>query len=355
MGIGRFAFTPLLPMMQADAGVTLAQGGWLASANYAGYLAGALWAALRPLPAGRAIRLGLAAIALTTLAMGVVQAFPAWLALRCASGVASAWVLVHVSGWALARLVPLGRPVLTGIVYAGVGSGVALAGACCAALLLVSAGSRTAWLVLGALAVLLSVPAWRAAHDAREPVQASGQGSRGAPWDIVACYAVSGFGYIVPATYLPVLAREALGGDASFTWAWPVFGLAAAGSTLAVAPVLAYLSHRRVWSLCHLLMAAGVIAPLVVPGLAGVLAAALCVGSTFVVSTMTGLQEGRRLAGTGALAPMTAAFSGGQVLGPLASNALLHAGATLYASLAVAGALLAATALYLYVTHPEPS
>ena len=48
MGIGRFAFTPLLPMMQADAGLTLAQGGWLASANYAGYLAGALWAAAQP-------------------------------------------------------------------------------------------------------------------------------------------------------------------------------------------------------------------------------------------------------------------------------------------------------------------
>jgi predicted MFS family arabinose efflux permease len=44
MGIGRFAFTPLLPMMQQDAGVSVAAGGWLASANYVGYLAGALWA-----------------------------------------------------------------------------------------------------------------------------------------------------------------------------------------------------------------------------------------------------------------------------------------------------------------------
>ena len=47
MGIGRFAFTPMLPMMQDDAGVSLAQGGYLASANYLGYLAGALWA-MRP-------------------------------------------------------------------------------------------------------------------------------------------------------------------------------------------------------------------------------------------------------------------------------------------------------------------
>src|SRR3546814_16415570 len=46
MGIGRFAFTPLLPMMQNDAGLALTQGGWLASANYLGYLIGALAAGM---------------------------------------------------------------------------------------------------------------------------------------------------------------------------------------------------------------------------------------------------------------------------------------------------------------------
>src|SRR5882672_935307 len=71
MGIVRFAFTPILPMMQADAGLSLAQGGWLASANYAGYLAGALWAAT--LRGDRAIRGGLLAIAATTVAMGFVH------------------------------------------------------------------------------------------------------------------------------------------------------------------------------------------------------------------------------------------------------------------------------------------
>ena len=77
MGIGRFAFTPLLPMMQADSGLTLAQGGYLAAANYIGYLVGALWA-MRPVQAAVAIRASLVAIAVTTLAMGVTHGMPAW-------------------------------------------------------------------------------------------------------------------------------------------------------------------------------------------------------------------------------------------------------------------------------------
>src|SRR5262245_888003 len=62
IGIGRFAFTPLLPMMQEDAGLSVADGGWLASANYAGYLLGALAAMAVSARAATAIRGGLLAI-----------------------------------------------------------------------------------------------------------------------------------------------------------------------------------------------------------------------------------------------------------------------------------------------------
>src|SRR5438067_11051698 len=96
MGIGRFAFTPLLPLMQDDAGLSLADGGYLAAANYVGYLVGALWAA-RPARAARAVHVSLVAIAMTTAAMGLVHVMAWWLVLRFAAGVASAWALVHVS------------------------------------------------------------------------------------------------------------------------------------------------------------------------------------------------------------------------------------------------------------------
>ena len=57
MGIGRFAFTPLLPLMQRDAGLSLADGSWLATANYVGYLAGAVVCIVAPPDASTLISL----------------------------------------------------------------------------------------------------------------------------------------------------------------------------------------------------------------------------------------------------------------------------------------------------------
>ena len=172
IGIGRFAFTPILPMMQEDAGVSMAMGGWLASANYVGYLAGALSVIWWRIGATTGIRAGLAAIGITTLAMGMEHHVAVWLALRALAGIASAWVLIYVSAWCLERLAALGRPALSNTVFAGVGTGIALAGGLCLALMRVGAGSTRAWFVLGLLSVALSAVIWG--------VLGSGAASRGA-------------------------------------------------------------------------------------------------------------------------------------------------------------------------------
>jgi predicted MFS family arabinose efflux permease len=351
MGVGRFAFTPLLPMMQQDAGLSVADGGWLASANYLGYLAGALWAGAQRVKSAAAIRAGLATIGLVTLAMALDAGFAAWAALRFVAGVASAWVLVHTSAWALERLAPLGRPLLRGVLFAGVGSGVALAGVVCMVLMALHAGSSTAWLVLGVLSAAIAAAAWPAFHSSGPGQQPPAGGSR---WTtdqalLVLAYGAYGFGYIIPATFLPVMAKAVVSDPAVFGWAWPAFGAAAALSTLAVVPLSQRYGNRAAWIGCHAVMAFGVAAPALWAGPGGITLAALCVGATFVTITMVGLQEAREVAGEQAprlMAAMTAAFAAGQIAGPLSVSLLAGAGGGFAAALWTAcGALLAGAAL----------
>ncbi|HEX6691585.1 MAG TPA: YbfB/YjiJ family MFS transporter [Burkholderiales bacterium] len=352
MGVGRFAFTPILPMMQADAGVSLAEGGWLASANYAGYLAGALWAAAVPVRPDRAIRFGLLAIAIATIGMGLDGGFAYWIALRAIAGIASAWVLIHISVWCLGRLAAAGRAALSGTVYAGVGSGVALAGVVCLVLMQRGASSAQAWILLAAISLVLTALLWPAVQgDAQAPAAEAQPAARdGLAWRLIVAYGAYGIGYIIPATYLPVMAREVVADPALFGWAWPVFGAAAAASTLAVAQLGRRFGHRRLWLAAQLVLAAGVAAPVVFGGVAGILLAALCVGSTFVVITMEGMQVARELLGArGAplMAAMTAAFAAGQIAGPAAASLLVAAGGRLEHALIGACMLLLASVFLL--------
>ena len=168
MGIGRFAFTPLLPMMLHDGVVNLATASWLATANYIGYLVGAVLCALLPWlvsrwPGGaatpapaRLVKLGLAATVLLTLGMAAPWA-EAWPTLRFLAGVASAFVFVQTSGWCLARLAALGKPTWGGLIYMGPGLGIALSGLAASAMVVDGWAAASGWAVFGVLALLLTV------------------------------------------------------------------------------------------------------------------------------------------------------------------------------------------------------
>ena len=204
MGVGRFAFTPILPLMQQERGLSVGDGAWLASANYLGYLLGAVAVsavATRVRPA-TGIRGGLLVIAIATLGMGVAGRFGAWVALRALAGAASASVLVFASAWCLERLATAGRPRLSGMVFAGVGVGIAVAGAYCLVLMRAGAGSTQAWRGLGVASLLATAATWRvfAAGDTARPNDARRFPPPPRRFDaetarLVACYGAFGFGY----------------------------------------------------------------------------------------------------------------------------------------------------------------
>ena len=324
MGIGRFAFTPLLPLMQQDAGVSVVQGSWLATANYAGYLAGAVICIASPPAPARAVRWGLVAIALFTFGMALTHEFWLWLALRFLAGAASAFVLIGVSAWVMPVLARLHQAARSGEVFAGVGVGICLAGLVGLGAGVTALGSQATWISLGVIAAILALALWRPLSSDGVQATSMAQSARAAltrqAWIAALCYGASGYGYIIPATFLPALAHEAIKDPALFGWVWPVFGAAAAISTVVAMRLLPALSSRQLWAYAQLVLAAGVLAPVFATGLAALLFAAVCVGGTFMVITMAGIKEAQRLGGAQparAMALNTAAFAVGQIAGPL--------------------------------------
>jgi predicted MFS family arabinose efflux permease len=356
MGIGRFSLTPILPLMQQDAHLSLTVGGWLATGNYIGYLVGALACiVLTPRPAV-SIRWGLAGVGLTTILMGFSAWPPLWLALRVLAGVASAFVLVGTSAWAMPILRHHGKEDWSAHVFSGVGIGIAFAGLFGLAAGIDAWTSRATWIVLGSVSVALAALLWRPlAAEAAPAVQASGGGARALPRPAIIaaiCYGAFGFGYIIPATFLPALAKSYIDNPAMFGLIWPVFGAAAALSTFASGWLGRGLAPWQLWTRAKWVLAAGVLAPAVWVNVPTLLFSAVCVGGTFVVITMAGLKEALRLGGAPAplaVGVMTAAFGAGQIVGPLTVSLLGRSGhAFALASIIAALGLVAGNCVLIY-------
>jgi predicted MFS family arabinose efflux permease len=329
MGVGRFAFTPLLPLMQADADVTLTEGSWLAFANYLGYLVGALATVWMRVAPHRMVRAGLIATGILTLAVGLAHGFAAWWALRFLGGVASAWVLVFAASLVLERLVVAGAPQLFGLVFGGVGVGIVATGLACLALSGAGVGSGGIWVAFGLASLAATALCWNtftpmstAGAPAAEPAVPRSRRAWGrAAWTLIVAYGVYGFGYIIPGTFLPVIARDLLGGAFAAGWFWPMFGAAAFAGTLLLGR-LPDASLRTALVACYFTEALGVIIPVLSGNAAGLAAGSLLLGFAFVAITTLTLRQARVLAAATRtdVAPLmgalTASFGVGQLVGP---------------------------------------
>ena len=332
MGIGRFAFTPMLPLMIRDAQIDVAGGGWLAAANYFGYLLGAVTASRIRLDAARLSMLALLLTAALTGAMALPGPAWLWMALRLLAGVCSAWAFIATSIWALAALAQLRRPAWSTAVYAGVGAGMALAGLFCLAGGALGTAASALWLQLALLALVLAVPIAAVLRRIepesipRERSAAATPMPRGAT-GLILSYAAFGFGYILPATFLPVMARSVIDDPRLFGLAWPVFGAMAVLSNVGAGWCMRHASRLQVWAGAQLLMGIGVLLPSLWLNGWTIALAALLVGGTFMAVTMTAVQESRARSPqnpTAFVSRMTAGFAVGQIAGPVCSSLLLY-------------------------------
>ena len=348
MGIGRFAFTPMLPLMQDDGLLGVSSGGLLASGHFLGYLIGAMSAARVRLAPRFMLQLSLLLIGISTLGMGLTNSYAAWLVLRWVSGVCSAWVLVLISNYYVKALVDCDRASYQGWVFSGVGAGIAVVGLGCLGFMVRGLASAPGWLALGLLSIAVGIALCSLMGDelptARRPLRSPASQRTPLVWGLVLAYGIAGIGYTIPATYLPVMARESFASPIVFGWSWPVFGLAAFASTLLVSRLQARYSNRQIWAAGHIVMAAGLLLPVALPHIAAIAAAGFCVGGSFMVVTMVGMREAHRLAPPPDvirhIAVMTTAFATGQILGPMMASAWFAATGSLSGALVLTSALL---------------
>ncbi|WP_260687348.1 YbfB/YjiJ family MFS transporter [Rhizobium leguminosarum] len=177
MGVGRFAFTPILPMMLHDGVVDLSRAGGLATANYVGYLVGALAAMAVPKRWDHTfvIRLTLVATVLLTALMSVPYA-EAWVALRFLAGVASAIGFVFTSGWCLAQLSGTGSSIGSAI-FTGPGAGIAVSGLAASGMTILGLSGHTAWLIFAAISATISGIIWKTFGESAKPSDAYSVGA----------------------------------------------------------------------------------------------------------------------------------------------------------------------------------
>ena len=359
MGIGRFAFTPILPLMIQEGTVHLAQTAWLSSSNYIGYLVGAL-SLLKSNRHPLFVVLGLTLVTLSTW-LASLSGFGWLLVLRFLAGVASAWVLVSISAFAINWLKSR-QVVSSGLIYTGVGIGITLTGLICSYFIFQSATATIAaqssfsplssrlWQYLGVIALLAtllvtfllakinsqfaSTAAAKANPTEATPTKATNTNPTSSSIpppaklklaNVLTAYGLFGFGYILPATFLPQIAKQWLSGQ-SYLLIWPFFGLAAALSVVLSQGLQRHynnVSLLGVWRVSQIIMAVGTLLPALWQSLAGLMLSALMVGGTFMVVTMAGLQvaasQVTHYPKYNLSALMTASFAFGQLIGPLAA------------------------------------
>ncbi|MFD1627726.1 YbfB/YjiJ family MFS transporter [Azospirillum griseum] len=337
MGVARFAFTPILPAMQAATGLGADGAGFLASLNYLGYFLGAVGAGWVPRGAvrTRVFRLAVLLNVGSTAAMGLdlgdaSGAMVVWSGLRLLSGLSSAGIFILGIAMVLDTLARVQGERWAGWLYTGVGLGIALSG-----LFVTLVGDRLGWrgdwLALGGLCALAGLLPLLWVTDPPVAAPAAGAGAAKAPLSLpllllTVAYFLEGGGYIVSGTFLVSILKATPETAAVGQAAWIVVGLGAMGAGVFWAAVARRFGSWWALILAHLAQTVGILLPLTGSPLAGVLSG-LLFGGTFVGIVSQAFALGRSLSSGGAarvVGALTAVYGIGQIIGPLPAGLVVE-------------------------------
>lgn len=297
IGLARFAYAPLMPAIIGAGWFSPSDAAYLGVANLAGYLAGALIGG--PLTAHLSIAVLLRSmmllVGLSFIACAEPGAFSWFFGWRFISGVAGGVLMVLAAPFVLTHVPVHRRGLASGVIFTGVGLGIAASGTLTPALLVYSL--TAAWCVLGSICVALAILTWKewpAAPRAAIPTpEATGARmlGRGA-WALFVSYGLVAAALVPHMIFLVDFAARGLGlGVETGSAIWVLFGIGAvSGPILAgrIADCVGFgLSLRcsiAVLLACNLWLA-------IAPDLVSVCVSSLMVGS--FVPGITALALGR--------------------------------------------------------------
>ncbi|WP_409291155.1 YbfB/YjiJ family MFS transporter [Peribacillus sp. SCS-37] len=333
MGIGRFAYTPILPLMQKELSFSDGAAGLLAASNYGGYFLGAILAGRLPVEGRRTayLRVSLLAGIAATAGMAIFAAPFSWHVLRFLSGMASAFAFVLASSLVLDELAVRGRTSWSGILYGGVGIGMVLSSVAIPSLDQVY-DWRGIWMGLAAVSLVLWVFIWLWIKEA-PPRQAAGEKAvkkrplppvKWLPW-LTAAYGLEGLGYIVTGTFIVAIADQEASRSIPAAYVWLAAGLAAIPSCIFWSAFARRFGYVKTLISAMLLQALGIIMPVWWHGSPGIWISSTLFGATFMGITTLAATLAREIQprdSSRILGKLTAYYAAGQMAGPLAAGVM---------------------------------
>lgn len=357
LGIARFAYTPLLPIMQQQTGLGISAGGWLAAINYLGYFSGALIASLISdlVLKDHLYRIGLVVAVATTAGMGLTDNLWLWAILRFFAGLSSAAGLLLGSGLILNWLIRHDFRSELGIHFSGIGLGIAF---CALAVELMAQHFSwdQQWLLFTAMGVVLMVPAWRwlPPPDTSTTTRSGSMMVDNPPgkaflYTFMAAYFCAGVGYVVSATFIVAIVNQLPGLEGKGSLSFLVLGLSAAPACINWDLIARRIGDLNALLAAFVLQIVGILLPVLDNSLLLTLLGAALFGGTFIgivslVLTMAGRYYPTRPAKM--MGKMTVSYGVAQIAAPaitglLASRSGSYAdGLYLAAGVMVVGTLL---------------
>jgi MFS family permease len=361
IGLARFAYTPLLPSLQAQTGLTDAAAGGLAAINYAGYITGALATAWIDDVRWRhrLYSTGLWLAILTTAAMALSDWMPAWALWRFLAGLCGAAGMLLGSGLVLGWLMRQGRRPELGVFFMGIGLSIVVT----------ALGSwglsqwwplwSDQWLAMAVVGLVFFVPAWlwRPPVPPALAVQAldAPAVSRRWLWTMAGSYFAAGWGFVISATFtVAMVEREpALAGQGA--WAWALVGLAALPAVFIWDRIARRIGDTRALLLAFGLQTCAIVLPALSHSLAAALAGALGYGATFIgIVSLTLALVGRRSPHNPgkAMARLTLSYGAAQIIAPVVAGSMAQATGTFHGALWVTAGVMGA-GMALLATLPQ--